>query len=82
MGALGDVLIWGVVGFFVIAGLSLLTMGDPATPPFARRTPTASSPQLRQDPDAGFPWDRGFLLSGLGFAAQSEICLMSEGRYV
>jgi hypothetical protein len=51
----------GVVGFAVVAGLSLLTAGPPATPSFARRTPTSGSVQLRQDPNAQFLFDRGFL---------------------
>jgi hypothetical protein len=61
MGALGDVIIIGVVGFLVFAGLSLTTMGAPATPSFARRAATASNPQLRQDANAHFLQDRGFL---------------------
>jgi hypothetical protein len=36
-------------------------MGAPAAPPFAKRAPTSSSPQLRQDLNAGFLHDRGFL---------------------
>jgi hypothetical protein len=51
----------GVVGFAVVAGLSLLTAGPPGTPSFARRAPTSGSVQLRQDPNAQFLFDRGFL---------------------
>jgi HNH endonuclease len=61
MGTLGDFLAIVVIGFVLVAGLSLLTIGAPATPPFARRTATSASGQLRQDPNAGFIFDRGFL---------------------
>jgi hypothetical protein len=56
-----DVVAVCVGGFLIIAGLSLTIAGAPATPPFARRAPTASNPQLRQDSNAGFLSDRGFL---------------------
>lgn len=62
MGALvGDVFGLCVLGFLAVAGLSLMTAKTPATPPFARRAPTSSTPQLRQDANAGFLSDRGFL---------------------
>jgi hypothetical protein len=56
-----DLIVVGIVGFFAVAGLSLLVIGPPATPTFARRSATSGSPQLRQDPNAGFVQDRGFL---------------------
>jgi HNH endonuclease len=59
--ALGDLIIICVVGFVIIAVLSLVLAKTPATPPFARRVPTSGNPQLRQDPNAGFLHDRGFL---------------------
>jgi hypothetical protein len=46
---LADVIIVCVVGFLGVAGLSLTITGPPATPAFARRAPTSSNPQLRQD---------------------------------
>lgn len=49
------------VVFVLIAVLSLMTVGVPATPPFARRAPTSASPQLREDTNAHFFFDRGFL---------------------
>ena len=61
MAAFGDLIAIVVVGFIVVAGLSLLTIGAPATPPFARRAATSARVQLRQDPNAGFILDRGFL---------------------
>lgn len=61
MAALGDLIIVCVVGFVLVAALSLLTAKPPVTPPFARRAATSSSPQLRQDPNALFLHDRGFL---------------------
>src|SRR5690348_9638449 len=61
MAAFGDLIVIVVVGFVIVAGLSLLTIGAPATPPFARRPATAASVQLRQDPNASFILDRGFL---------------------
>lgn len=61
MGTFGDFLAIVVIGLVLVAGLSLLTIGAPATPPFARRTVTSASGQLRQDPNAGFIFDRGFL---------------------
>ena len=59
MAAFGDLIVIVVVGFIIVAGLSLLTIGAPATPPFARRPATAASVQLRQDPNASFILDRG-----------------------
>ena len=61
MPALGELIAVVVIGFLLVAGLSLLTIGAPATPPFARRAATSASVQLRQDPNAGFVFDRGFL---------------------
>ncbi len=62
MGAvLGDIIGVAVLGFLAFAVLSLLVMRTPVTPGFARRSPTTSSVQLRQDPNAGFIFDRGFL---------------------
>jgi 5-methylcytosine-specific restriction endonuclease McrA len=61
MAAIGDLIIVCVVGFVLVAGLSLTFMGAPATPAFARRAATTASVQLRQDPNAGFIFDRGFL---------------------
>ena len=61
MGALGDVIIVCVVGFVLFAGLSLMVAKPPVTPPFARRAATSGSRQLRQDPNARFLQDRGFL---------------------
>ena len=61
MAAFGDLIVIVVVGFVIVAGLSLLTIGAPATPPFARRAAGAASVQLRQDANAGFILDRGFL---------------------
>jgi HNH endonuclease len=62
MGALlGDLVVVAVIGFLVVAGLSAATLRAPATPPFARRTPTSSARQLREDANARFFRDRGFL---------------------
>ena len=61
MAAVGDLIAFVVVAFVIVAGLSLLTIGAPATPPFARRAATSATVQLRQDPNAGFLLDRGFL---------------------
>jgi 5-methylcytosine-specific restriction endonuclease McrA len=61
MAALGDLLIVCAIGFLLVAGLSLMLAKTPVTPPFARRTATSGSPQLRQDPNASFLFDRGFL---------------------
>ena len=61
MAAVGDLLAFVIVAFVIVAGLSLLTIGAPATPPFARRAATSATVQLRQDPNAGFILDRGLL---------------------
>jgi len=61
MAAFGDLIAFVVVALVVVAGLSLLTIRAPAAPPFARRAATSASVQLRQDPNAGFIRDRGFL---------------------
>jgi HNH endonuclease len=58
---LGEVIGVGVFGFVAVAGLSVTAAGTPATPLFARRAPTSGSPQLRQDPNGQFLYDRGFL---------------------
>jgi hypothetical protein len=60
-GLLIDVIIVSGLAFLVVAGLSLMITGVPATPVFARRAPTSSAPQLRQDGNAQFFSDRGFL---------------------
>jgi hypothetical protein len=57
----GDFLGLCVLGLLIFVGLSLTSMKTPVTPPFARRAPTSSSPQLRQDANARFLVDRGFL---------------------
>jgi len=61
MAAIGDLIVVCIVGLVIVAGLSLMIMGSPATPAFARRAATTASVQLRQDPNAGFIFDRGFL---------------------
>jgi hypothetical protein len=61
MAALGDLIIVCAVGFVLIAALSLMVAKTSATPPFARRAPTSGNPQLRQDSNADFLQDRGFL---------------------
>lgn len=62
MGALlGDIIGIAVVGFLAVAVLSLLVTRTPVTPAFARRSPSTTSVQLRQDLNAGFIFDRGFL---------------------
>ena len=61
MAALGDLIAIVVVGFVIVAGLSLFAIGAPAIPPFARRAATSSTVQLRQDPNAALIFDRGFL---------------------
>ncbi|HET9899222.1 MAG TPA: HNH endonuclease signature motif containing protein [Streptosporangiaceae bacterium] len=50
-----------IVLFVLVAGLSLLSSGRPQTPAFARRAPTSGSSQFRQDSNASFFFDRGFL---------------------
>jgi hypothetical protein len=59
--ALGDIIGVAIAGFLAVALLSILVTRMPATPPFARRAPATSTIQLRQDPNAGFILDRGFL---------------------
>src|SRR5215813_4578003 len=61
MAALGDVITVCAVGFALFAVLSLVVAKPPAVPPFARRAATSGNPQLRQDPNARFLRDRGFL---------------------
>lgn len=62
MGAvLADIIGVAVLGFLVVAVLSLMVTRRPVTPAFARRSPTSATVQLRQDPNAGFIFDRGFL---------------------
>lgn len=61
MAVIGDLIVFCVVGFAIVAGLSLLTMRPPVTPSFARRAAASASVQLRRDPNAGFISDRGFL---------------------
>lgn len=61
MEALGDLVGLVVVGFLAVAVLSLVMTRTPLTPVFARRSPSTGSVQLRQDPNAGFIFDRGFL---------------------
>jgi len=61
MAALGNVIIVCAVGFVLFAALSLAVVKPPAVPPFARRAATSGNPQLRQDPNARFLRDRGFL---------------------
>jgi hypothetical protein len=62
MGALlGDIIAVAVVGFLAIAIMSLVVARTPVTPAFARRSPATTTVQLRQDPNARFIFDRGFL---------------------
>jgi HNH endonuclease len=61
MAAIGDLIAVCIVGFVIIAGLSLMNMSTPSAPAFARRAATSASVQLRQDANAGFIFDRGFL---------------------
>jgi 5-methylcytosine-specific restriction endonuclease McrA len=61
MAAFGDLIIACVVVFVAIAALSLMITKPPAVPSFARRAATSANPQLRQDLNAGFLHDRGFL---------------------
>lgn len=52
----------GILGFVIVAGLSLWLTHAPAVPAFARRPPSgSSSPQLRPDLNAQIFHDRGFL---------------------
>lgn len=62
MGALlEDVLGVAVIAFLAVAVLSVALTRTPVTPAFARRSPSTASGQLRQDPNARFIFDRGFL---------------------
>jgi hypothetical protein len=61
MSALGDLIGLVVLGFLGVGVLSLVVTRTPVTPTFARRSPSTGSVQLRQDPNAGFIFDRGFL---------------------
>jgi 5-methylcytosine-specific restriction endonuclease McrA len=59
--ALENLIAIGITGFVVVAGLSLWLTHAPEVPAFARRSPSSGSPQLRQDLNARFFADRGFL---------------------
>jgi HNH endonuclease len=61
MGALGALIGLVVLGFLAVAVLSLVVARTPVTPAFARRSPSTGTVQLRQDPNAEFIFDRGFL---------------------
>jgi hypothetical protein len=61
MAALGDLVGFVILAFLAVAVLSLVMTRTPATPAFARRSSTTGNVQLRQDPNAGFTFDRGFL---------------------
>lgn len=61
MAALGDLITFVIVGFGLLAALSLLLARTPVTPQFARRAATTATVQLRQDPNGSFLFDRGFL---------------------
>jgi hypothetical protein len=61
MAALGDLIAFVIVGFGLLAVLSLLLARTPATPQFARRAATSATVQLRHDPNATFLFDRGVL---------------------
>ena len=58
---LGDTVGIVCLGFLAIAILSLLLTRTPMTPSFARRSMSTTSVQLRQDGNARFIFDRGFL---------------------
>jgi len=58
---LGDFLGLLVTGFVAVAVLSIVMTRTPVTPAFARRKASTTSAQLRQDANAGFSFDRGFL---------------------
>lgn len=58
---LGDLVGIGIGGFVAVAVLSLVMTKQPPTPAFARRSPTSGGTQLRQDHNARFSQDRGFL---------------------
>jgi hypothetical protein len=61
MQVLENLVVLGILGFLVIAGVSLWLTHAPEVPAFARRQPTSSSPQLRHDLNARIFSDRGFL---------------------
>jgi hypothetical protein len=58
---LADIIGIAVFGFLAIAVGSLVVTRTPVTPAFARRSPATTTVQLRQDPNARFIFDRGFL---------------------
>jgi hypothetical protein len=61
MNALGGFIGLVVLVFLAVAVLSLVVTRTPVTPAFARRSPSTGSIQLRQDSNARFIFDRGFL---------------------
>lgn len=61
MAMVGDLIGICLLGLVVVAVLSLLSTKTPATPAFARRSAASANPQLRQDANARFFVDRGFL---------------------
>lgn len=61
MAALGDLVGFVILVFIAVAVLSMVMARTPETPAFARRSSSTGSVQLRQDPNAGFIFDRGFL---------------------
>ena len=61
MAALGDLVGFVILVFVAVAVLSIVMARTPETPAFARRSSSTGSVQLRQDPNAGFIFDRGFL---------------------
>ena len=61
MALLGDIIGLAILAFLALAALSVVRTRTPATPAFARRPPSTTSMQLREDPNAGFIFDRGFL---------------------
>jgi hypothetical protein len=61
MALLGDIIGIAVLAFLGVAVLSVVTTRTPVTPAFARRSPSTTSRQLREDLNAKFVFDRGFL---------------------
>ena len=61
MTIVGDLIGLAVCAFLALAILSIFTTKTPRTPAFARRAASSSYPQLRQDHNARFFTDRGFL---------------------
>jgi hypothetical protein len=53
MAAFGDLLAIVVIGFVIVAGLSLFTIGAPATPSFARRPGYISQCPASAGPECG-----------------------------